>query len=184
MEIILAIVVASAVIFFGALISMGNERQRRAIDDLREQVVQWAIQDLRIKHESLARDVRVDDPLDWLNQVVTRVCGQALNLQVMEAIQHPQVLICMTADGGGKVILTPLSPGEIHTMKRTKQNRLFQSAAQNPLLSLPRDVSAFECTALNHGIMFDHELPLAWKGLTGQTTEQMDRIWIYINSNN
>ena len=39
MEILLAIVVASAVIFFGALISMGNERQRKAIDGLREQVV-------------------------------------------------------------------------------------------------------------------------------------------------
>ena len=31
MEIILAIVVASAVIFFGALISMGNERQKEAV---------------------------------------------------------------------------------------------------------------------------------------------------------
>lgn len=68
MEIILAIVVGVAVIFCGALISMGNERQRRAIDDLREQVVRWAIQDLRIKHERLARDVRIDDPLDWLNK--------------------------------------------------------------------------------------------------------------------
>lgn len=43
MEIILAIVVAAAVVFFGALISMGNERQRRAIDELREQVVMWAV---------------------------------------------------------------------------------------------------------------------------------------------
>ncbi len=51
MEIILAIVVAAAVIFFGALISMGNERQRRAIDGLREQVVLWAVQDLKIKRE-------------------------------------------------------------------------------------------------------------------------------------
>ena len=40
MEIILAIVVASAVIFFGALISMGNERQRKSIDNLRDQLAQ------------------------------------------------------------------------------------------------------------------------------------------------
>lgn len=63
MEIILAIVVGAAVIFFGALISIGNERQRRAIDALREQTVLWAMQDLRIKRERLAREVRIDDPL-------------------------------------------------------------------------------------------------------------------------
>lgn len=72
MEILLAIVVVSAVIFFGALISMGNERQKKAIDDLREQVSLWAMQDLRIKHEGHARDVRIDDPLGWLNTLATK----------------------------------------------------------------------------------------------------------------
>ena len=67
MEIILAIVVASAVIFFGALISMGNERQRKAIDGLREQVVLWAVQDLTIKREKLSRSVSVANPLEWFN---------------------------------------------------------------------------------------------------------------------
>jgi len=52
MEIILALVVAVAVIFFGALISAGNERQRKAIDGVREQIVLWAMQDLRIKRET------------------------------------------------------------------------------------------------------------------------------------
>ena len=71
-EIILALVVAVAVIFFGALISAGNERQRKAIDALSEQVVFWAVQDLRIKRERLARDVRVDDPLRWLNNLIAQ----------------------------------------------------------------------------------------------------------------
>lgn len=53
MEISLAIGVASAVIFFGALISMGNERQRRAIDGLREQVVLWAVKDLQTQREEI-----------------------------------------------------------------------------------------------------------------------------------
>jgi hypothetical protein len=65
MEIILAIVVATAVIFFGALISAGNERQRKAIDNLREQTSLWAMQDLRIKRERLAREVHMNDPLGW-----------------------------------------------------------------------------------------------------------------------
>ena len=37
LDILFALAVLAAVIIFGALISMGNERQRRAIDGLREQ---------------------------------------------------------------------------------------------------------------------------------------------------
>ncbi len=182
MEIILAIVVGIAVIFFGALISMGNERQRRAIDDLREQTVLWASQDLRIKRERLARDVHVDDPLGWLNKVVARVCGYDLNLQVIEAVENPRVLICAAGGGSEKVAFTPHSPGEIRTMKRAKHNRLSQYADRNPLLSLPRDVTAFECSVLNNGILFDLELPLAWKGLTGNNVDEMGLMWMYIIS--
>lgn len=54
MEMILALVVVIAVIIFGALISMGNERQRRALDGIREQTALWASQDLRLKREKLA----------------------------------------------------------------------------------------------------------------------------------
>lgn len=179
MEIILAVVVAAAVIFFGALISAGNERQRRAIDNLREQVVQWAVQDLRIKRERLARDVRVDDPLQWLNKVAARVLGYELNLQVVECFENPRVLVCATGEEGRTVILTPLTPDDIRAIKRTNQNRLSQYPAQNPLLSLPRHVRAQECSVLNCGLLFDLELPLAWKQLTGQDAGNMERLWIY-----
>jgi hypothetical protein len=182
MEIMLAIVVGIAVIFFGALISLGNERQRKAIDNLREQVVQWAIQDLRIKRERLARDVHVDDPLGWLNKVAARVCGYGLNLQMIEAFENPHALICATDDGSEKVIFTPHSPGEIRVMKRAKHNRLSQYADRNPLLSLPRDVTAFECSVLNNGFLFDLEIPLVWKGLTGNNVDEMSIIWMYIKS--
>lgn len=180
MEIILAIVVEGAVIFFGALISLSNERQRKAIDGLREQVVLWAMQDLRIKRERLARDVHVDDPLGWLNKIAARVCGYGLNLQVIEAFENPRTLICTTGDGGEKVVFTPHSPGEIRIMKRAKSSQLSQYADRNPLLSLPRNTIAFECSVLNNGILFDLELPLAWKGLTGNNVDEMNVIWIYI----
>src|SRR5689334_17470800 len=99
MEIILAIVVASAVIFFGALISMGNERQRKALDGLREQVVLWAMQDLKIKREHLVRTVQVPDPLSWLNKTASKVCGYNLQLQVLEVYETPQSLVCSSGDG-------------------------------------------------------------------------------------
>ena len=90
MEMVLALAVVVAVIIFGALISVGNERQRKAIDGLREQIVLWAMQDLRIKRERLAREVQVDDPLGWLNQVAAKACGHNLSLQVLEAARRPE----------------------------------------------------------------------------------------------
>ena len=178
MEIILALVVVIAVIIFGALISLGNERQRKAIDGLREQVVLWAMQDLRIKREQLARDVKVDDPLVWLNRVVTKVTGKNLILEVDEFFDEPRALVCRSGDGG-RVILTPLSP----TSRQKPQGnraRLAQIAVNNPLLSLPRGTRQYEISVLNAGMLFDLELPLAWKALTGQQIEQTDRFWLYI----
>ena len=51
---IFAILVLGAVIFFGALLSIGNERQRKAIDGIREQASYWAEQDLRLKRARAA----------------------------------------------------------------------------------------------------------------------------------
>ncbi|GER78869.1 MAG: hypothetical protein HZC39_13355 [Chloroflexi bacterium] len=179
MEIILALVVAVAVIFFGALISAGNERQRKAIDGLRDQVVMWATQDLRIKREKLARDVRVDDPLGWLNRVATKVCGYDMDLQVVEAFDTPQALICGSAEGNSKIILSPHSPNDIRLIRRDKRSRLSQYAERNPLFSLPRNTTCHELSVLSCGILFDLELPLAWKGLTGQVLGQSDCLWMY-----
>lgn len=179
MEVILAIVVATAVIFFGALISAGNERQRKAIDGLREQVVLWAMQDLRIKRERLARDVQIIDPLGWLNKTVAKANGFSLELQVVEFFDNPQALVCASADGINKAIFSPFSPTEILQMKRTKRSRLSQYGDRHPLLSLPRQVTAYEFSVLNSNILFDLELPLAWKSLTNQETPQIERLWMY-----
>ena len=150
MEILLAIVVASAVIFFGALISMGNERQKRAIDSLREQVVLWSMQDLKIKRERLAQKVQIDDPIDWLNKRVGKVCGYESSLQFVEAFDWPVALICTSINGGDKIIISPSSPSEIRRMMKEKRSRLSQYADRNPLFALPRNISVYEILSLIH----------------------------------
>jgi hypothetical protein len=179
MEILLAIVVASAVIFFGALISLGNERQRKAIDGLREQVILWAVQDLKIKREHLARNVQVPDPSVWLNRTASKVCGYDLKLQVLEIFEEPQALICASGDGSVRVVFSPLSPADIRRIKSGKQNRLSQFASHNPLLLLPKGVDVHELSVLNTGHLFDLELTLAWKALTGHDLELATRLWMY-----
>jgi len=178
MEIILALVVVIAVIIFGALISMGNERQRRAIDGLREQIVLWAVQDLRIKREKLALEVKVDDPLVWLNRVITKVTGNNLVLEMDEFFDTPQALVCHFI-GGCKVILTPLSPATLRQEAQAHRNRLSQTVLKHPLQSLPRNTRQHEISVLNGGMLFDLELPVAWKALTGQQVEKIDRLWLY-----
>lgn len=179
MEIILAIVVASAVIFFGALISIGNERQRKAIDNLREQVVLWAVQDLKIKREHLAQTVQVPDPLSWLNKIASKVCGYDLQLQIGEAFETPQSLVCSYGDDKIKVIFSPLSPIELRRIMSGRQNRLSQFTGHNPLLHLPKGVSTHELSVLNGGYFFDLELALTWKELTGQKLEFSNQLWMY-----
>jgi len=179
MEIILAIVVAAAVIFFGALISIGNERQRKAIDALREQTELWAIQDLRIKRERLVSAVQVNDPLAWLSRVATRVSGLDLNLQFVESYDEPRTLVCMAGDQNSKILFSPLCQREIQRMKSGKRSRLSGIGEANPLLSLPQKVAIYELSILNAGIIFDLELQLAWKELTGQRADQLEKIWMY-----
>ena len=179
MEIILAIVVAAAVIFFGALISIGNERQRKAIDALREQTELWAVQDLRIKRERLVREVRVDDPLAWLNSVVTKVSSLEMNLQIVEYFEESNTLLCMSGNQEIRILLSPFSPKEIQRMKHERRSRLSQFDKNNPLLFLSRTTIAYEFSVLNAGILFDLELQLGWKGLTGREIDQHEKLWMY-----
>lgn len=179
MEIILAIVVSIAVIFFGALISMGNAHQKKAIDGLREQVVLWAVQDLKIKREHLAQTVQVPDPLGWLNKTASKVSGYNMKLQVLELFEEPQALVCSSSDGNARVIFSPLSPADIRQINSVQQNRLSQSLRQNPLLNLSKGINVHEISVLNAGIVFDLELVLAWKALTGQNLDFSNRLWMY-----
>lgn len=177
MDAVFAILVLGAVIFFGALISAGNERQRKALEGIREQAAQWAMQDLRLKREKLAHEVKVDDPLAWLNQVVAKVYGENLELAVTEVFDNHQVLVCMAKDGR-KVIFTPSSPNDVRILKRTQKNKLSRLGGVHPLVGLSAS-NAMEFSILNSGICFDLELPLAWERIIGQKLNS-DRLWMYL----
>lgn len=57
LEVVLAISVLAAVVVVGLLISIGNERQRKAIELLREDLRSWALGDLEIKRETASREI-------------------------------------------------------------------------------------------------------------------------------
>jgi len=179
MEIILAIVVASAVIFFGALISMGNERQRQAIDGLREQVVLWAVQDLTIKREKVSRSVSVANPLEWFNNLAVKALGYDPRLQFPEVLDEPRALMFISEDTSIKFVFSVHSQKEILAFKGSKQGRLSRFVEKNPLLILPRNAKFHEFSVLNCGMFFDLELPLAWKEISGQPLGEANSVWAY-----
>ncbi len=177
MDAVFAILVMGAVIFFGALISAGNERQRKSLEGIREQSAQWAMQDLRLKREKLAREVKVDDPIAWLNQVVAKACGEYLDLTVTEVFDNPQTLVCITKDGR-KVIFTPASPEDIHHLKLMRKNKLSRLDKVHPLQERSA-LQALKLSILNSGVCFDLELPIAWAGISGKMLV-IDYLWLYM----
>lgn len=179
MEIILAIVVASAVIFFGALISMGNERQRRGIDDLREQVILWAIQDLKIKRDNLAQTAKVIDPIEWFSKLAARVLGRESKLQFLEAFDGPKALMFVCKITGIKLVFCLSSKKDISILRKSKRSRLSNFTSQHPLLNLSHNTNPTELSVLNCGLLFDLELSLVWKEFSGECIDETNSLWIY-----
>ena len=175
MEICLGIVVVVAVFFFGVLISIGNERQRKAIDDLREQVVAWAMQDIRIKRENIKREITIENPMAWLNQMVAKVYGESLDLKLLEIVKNPTALIC-EVDGGLQVIVSPSRGKDVTTTKKGKLNKLNTG---HVLQDVSKKTQVIELSILNSGMFFDCELENAWKEITGQSISS-NKCFVYL----
>lgn len=181
MEILLAIVVASAVIFFGALISMGNDRQRKAIDGLREQVGLWAVQDIQIKREKLKQEISIDDPISWFNKIVYKISRRQINLRIVEIINDNSTLIFSSEESQNRIVFSTNSPNDLKSLRRDKKSRLSNNMENQLVSLLSKQVTAYEISALNGGIMFDLELSLAWSMMTAQKGIILNKIWMYID---
>ncbi len=178
MEIILAIVVAFAVIFFGALISMGNERQRKAIDNLSENIAHWIIQDLKLKREEASKNVVIKDPIEWLIRLTKMIYGVNLGLVAIDYIDALNILACTTNEGK-TIYFSPLDPRKIQKHTRELKNRLSRTNTIYQIKRNCRSLYAKEVSILNGGILFDIELRVAWKALTKKDIHQVERLWIY-----
>ncbi len=180
MEIILAIVVASAVIFFGALISVGNERQRRALDGLHQAYKQWAVQDLRLKRGAVSAQMQILDLTAWLTKVTSLAFGRKTNVTDYQLYNIPMATVEFhDVEVGARIICTLESPDVLIPMLRKKRSALRRELRSNPIFRIDKKTPAIELSMLNAGVLFDIELPVAWCTLTGQATES-NTLWAYI----
>lgn len=179
-DLILAIVVVGAVIAFGALISVGNERQRRAIDALHQAYKQWAVQDLRIKRGTISAQTRIEDLTAWLTRTTSLAFGRKIKIMDYRLHTAPVVTIEFQDVQLGKTVLYTLeSPEVLNPMLRNKSSVLRGELQSNPIFQVGKKTPAVEMSILNAGTMFDIELPMVWRALTGEVTES-DKLWAYI----
>ena len=183
MDAILATLVLGAVIFFGALISVGNERQRKAIDGLREEAQNWAMQDLRLKRGQMAQNVQVQNPIHWLNQAIMKATGQNVQLSLVETHKNGvSAISCHDENAGADLVFSTVPPEQVKKLGKQKRSRLAAMSDRHPLLPLRKGTEVVELTMLNAGVIFDIELPLALKQLLGEETVS-DRLFMYILQN-
>jgi hypothetical protein len=179
-DLLLAVVVIGAVIAFGALISVGNERQRLAIEALHQAYRQWAVQDLRLKRGVISSQIQIDDPTAWLTKTISLAFGRKTDVMDCQVHNTPVAVVeFREAESGMTVVFALESPQVLMPMLKKKRSAIRGDLGSNPLLRVGKKTPVVELSILNAGMMFDIEFPAAWNRLTGQVT-QADVVWAYV----
>jgi len=179
---LVALPVFVAVVVFGALIVIGNERQKRELARIREVEERWAEQDLRIKRGKLARETKIEEPVAWLNAAVSKAMNVSVVLTAREVLTNPDAVAFVDSESGRKFIFTLLPPAHIRKLaKKRKSSKTSRLSATHPLLPVRRGTEIVELNMLNGGLLLDLELPQAWRALAGKDTTA-ERLWVYIVS--
>ena len=176
MDYFVAVLVLAAVIVFGALITIGNERQKRELAHIREVEEQWAEQDLRIKRGKLSRETSIEDPVAWLSTAMTKALEVPVVLVGKEVFENPDAVSLTDSESGRRFVFTLLPPA--HIKKLSKQRKSNRLGTLHPLLPMKRGVEVTELNMLNGGLLLDLELPHAWKALAGKETSA-EKLWAY-----
>ena len=141
-DLVLTLVVVGAVIAFGALISIGNERQRRAIDALHQAYKQWAMHDLRLKRGTVGAQIRIDDLTAWLTKATGLAFGHKTNILDYQLHSAPVATVEVhDRDTGATVVCTLESPEilvpllkkkALPTQERSERQSSFPGYKEDP----------------------------------------------------
>jgi len=170
MEFLIGTSVLLAVLLLGALISSANERQRKAIDGLREQVEAWAEQDIRIKREKLARQITIPEPLAWLEKVSAAALGSAPKLVTATPWQENGLgAIVGLCQDGRSLVFTPVPRERLLKALKVKSRRALDGIQSSLLGEDPKRTPYFELSVVTNGMFFDIEAAQVWQAVSGET---------------
>jgi hypothetical protein len=181
MDYFIGLAVITAIIVFGALIVVGNERQKRELVRIREVEEHWAEQDLCIKRGKIARETKIEEPVAWLSAATSKAMGVPVVLTAKEVLANPDAVAFIDSESGRKLVYTLLPPDHIRKLARKrKSSKTSRVSAMHPLLPVRRGTEIVELNMLTGGLLLDLELPQAWQLLTGQDTTA-ERLWAYLS---
>ncbi|MBN1267639.1 MAG: hypothetical protein JXA25_19260 [Anaerolineales bacterium] len=180
LDMILSIIVVVSVLVVGLLISIGNERQRKAMEGVRESLRAWAMNDLKIKRAREERSISINHPIEWLEEKAGIVLGYKPKIRdSIKVVELPSAIEAETGDGD----LLVFSPIEPKTMRKLCRNNRGQKSLLNENFELlgknPGKAAVYELSTLNAGVFFDIEMTQVWMILTGAALSA-DRIWVYV----
>ncbi len=181
LEVVLAVSVLAAVVVVGVLISIGNERQRKAIEQLRDDVRNWALGDLEIKRETASRDIEIIDPLAWLNETARKATGSAWELRAIAKVLDNPDGIVVTASDGGYLLFSPVQPSQVKKLLKTPLRRTKTGPLPSEFRMATRGrtkMQFYELSALTAGIFFDLEADRVWRMVADRPLNS-NRLWLY-----
>lgn len=176
---LLVVAVVAAVVVFGALISVGNERQRKAIDKLHTAYKQWAQHDLRIKRGVASANIEVNDTTAWLSKAASLAFGRKVTVRDFQIHNEPVKTIEFQDGETGETVVCALeAPSVLKEIMKQKSKAFKGELKTNPVFWVGKKTQHVEFSMLTAGSMFDLELPVVWERLFGDATET-DILWGY-----
>lgn len=155
-DLVLALLLIAGFALLGALITLGNARQARAIREVGEVLHGWAIRHIQLSRAVAASAIRIEDPIAWLQEALARFPlpeGLAREL-ALERHGHGWVLL---RSRSGKLLLirpeidpTPLERGSRFTSPVLPPGSL-------------RKARVLELSPVTAWPTFDLELSQAWR---------------------
>jgi hypothetical protein len=175
------------VALLAGLITVGLERQRRELGEIRRQVEKWAEEDLEVKRIRLAPKVKVPDAKAWVDTCAARAMGAEPGIErfpVETAYGEPRVLAGEDSEGR-RYLLSATTPEAIRRIPvpgrwpwvRSRLSRYADH--RHPLVPLSGRIETYQLSTLNCGIAFDLEAAQVWKRHTGEELK-MKELWLYV----
>lgn len=141
-ESLLVICILLAIVALGVVISIGNERVRRATLQLRDVAREYALADLAMRRER-AREAFVfqsaADVLRALEQIALDAAKERVELASVSAAPGPTAaLVAQRKDGGGAAVFTPSADVYLKAnpadRRRVQKQHAIDGLASNPFV--------------------------------------------------
>ncbi|MCS7352351.1 MAG: hypothetical protein RMM10_12690 [Anaerolineae bacterium] len=182
-DVLLALLLIAGFALLGALITLGNVRQTRAIREVGEVLHEWAIRHIQLSRATAASAIRIEDPVAWFREMLARLELPAPVAREGGQIREATLLRqgegwLLFRDAAGRLIFLHRPGVDPRPLERGSR---FASPALPP--GFLRRSRAMELSPVTTWGTFDLELAAAWKRLFPEEPPP-ERLWMRVGQPN